>query len=94
VSNNSIWRRFPLLHNPVWSSGNRVLIGDALRGDGTLFARRDGIESAWRVVDPALQHPRPVHEYAKGSWGPAIANAFLPPPAVWHNPKEIEAFPF
>jgi glucose-6-phosphate 1-dehydrogenase len=62
------------------------LIGDALRGDGTLFARRDGIESAWRVIDPALQHPRPVHAYAPGTWGPPIANAFLPPPGNWHNP--------
>jgi glucose-6-phosphate 1-dehydrogenase len=62
------------------------LIGDALRGDGTLFARRDGIESAWRVIDPVLEHPRPIHAYAPGTWGPPIANAFLPPPGTWHNP--------
>jgi len=70
------------------------LIGDALRGDGTLFARRDGVESAWRIIDPALDSPRPVHEYAPGSWGPPIANAFLPPPAIWHNPKKVERFPY
>jgi glucose-6-phosphate 1-dehydrogenase len=70
------------------------LIGDAFKGDGTLFARRDGIESAWRVVDPVLKAPRPVHEYKPGTWGPPTASAFLPPPAVWHNPAKVERFPF
>ncbi|HSN72043.1 MAG TPA: glucose-6-phosphate dehydrogenase [Steroidobacteraceae bacterium] len=66
------------------------LIGDALRGDGTLFARRDGVESAWRVVEPALESPRPVHEYAPGSWGPPTASAFMPPPGTWHNPQAVD----
>lgn len=70
------------------------LLGDALKGDGSLFARRDSIESAWRVLEPVLEAPQPVHEYAAGSWGPAIASAFLPAPARWHNPVEVEKFPF
>jgi glucose-6-phosphate 1-dehydrogenase len=70
------------------------LIGDALRGDGTLFARRDGVESAWRIVDPVLASPGTVHEYTPGTWGPPIANAFLPPPATWHNPAKEERVPY
>jgi glucose-6-phosphate 1-dehydrogenase len=46
------------------------LISDALKGDATLFARQDSIEAQWRVVDPVLTNPPPLHEYAKGTWGP------------------------
>jgi glucose-6-phosphate 1-dehydrogenase len=39
------------------------LLGDAIKGDATLFARRDGVEAAWRVVQPILETPTPLHEY-------------------------------
>jgi glucose-6-phosphate 1-dehydrogenase len=64
------------------------LIGDALKGDGTLFARGDGIESAWRIVDGVLNTDKPVHHYEPGSWGPNIADPFLPLPGHWRNPVE------
>jgi len=64
------------------------LINDALKGDGTLFARGDGIESAWRVVNPVLSTDKPVHFYEPGSWGPIIADPFLPLPGRWRNPTE------
>jgi glucose-6-phosphate 1-dehydrogenase len=65
------------------------LLGDALAGDPTLFARQDSVEEAWRVVAPTLAEPGPVHPYAPGSWGPAVANQ-LSPTGAWHNPTETD----
>ncbi|HMN74694.1 MAG TPA: glucose-6-phosphate dehydrogenase [Burkholderiaceae bacterium] len=62
------------------------VLGDALRGDSTLFAREDYVEEAWRIVDPALAACTPVHPYAPGSWGPAEAKA-IAPPGGWHDPQ-------
>ena len=54
------------------------LIGDALRGDHSLFARRDSIEAAWAVVNPVLQGALPVYPYRCGTWGPAEAYSIFP----------------
>jgi glucose-6-phosphate 1-dehydrogenase len=62
------------------------LIGDASEGERTLFAREDAVEAAWRVVDGALRAPTPVHYYARGSWGPAVAKTVLTSPDHWHDP--------
>jgi glucose-6-phosphate 1-dehydrogenase len=66
------------------------LIGDALRGDPTLFARQDAIEAAWRVVDGVAAGvagrgtaPKP---YAQGSWGPAEADALADDAGGWRDP--------
>jgi len=61
------------------------VLGDALRGDATLFAREDYVEEAWRIVDPALNADTPVHPYQPGRWGPDMAQA-LSPPGGWHDP--------
>ena len=47
------------------------LLGDAVRGDTSLFTQDDCVEAAWRVVDPVLQRPvaRCV-QYDPGTWGP------------------------
>lgn len=66
------------------------LINDAFEGDSTLFARRDGIEAAWRVVDSVLNIHKPVHEYKPGSWGPEAADALMPAPGRWRNPQPSE----
>jgi glucose-6-phosphate 1-dehydrogenase len=47
------------------------LLGDAMKGDATLFAREDQIEAQWRVVGPILGNVTPLHEYDQGTWGPA-----------------------
>jgi glucose-6-phosphate 1-dehydrogenase len=62
------------------------VLGDALHGEQTLFAREDYVEEAWRIVDPVLAAPPPVHAYAPGTWGPAEA-AGVAPPLGWHDPR-------
>ena len=46
------------------------LLGDAIRGDVTLFGREDGVEAEWSVVDPILRNSTAVHEYESTTWGP------------------------
>jgi glucose-6-phosphate 1-dehydrogenase len=62
------------------------LLGDAIRGDAALVAREDGVEAAWRVVDPILDKRTPVHLYEPNSWGPPEADALLADEEGWHNP--------
>jgi glucose-6-phosphate 1-dehydrogenase len=62
------------------------LLGDALRGDQTQFAREDSVEEAWRIVDPVLKSGTPVFEYEPGTWGPADVEKRIVPPGGWHNP--------
>jgi glucose-6-phosphate 1-dehydrogenase len=50
------------------------LLGDALEGDHTLFGSFAGIETAWRIVQPIIDVPPRLHEYERGSWGPAAAD--------------------
>jgi glucose-6-phosphate 1-dehydrogenase len=54
------------------------LLDDAIEGALRRFARQDEVEETWRVVQPALDNPGPVHTYARGTWGPAEADALLP----------------
>ena len=61
------------------------LLGDAITGDQTLFAREDGIEAAWKIIDPVLKSGKRVAPYPPGSWGPATAAA-IGPEGGWHNP--------
>jgi glucose-6-phosphate 1-dehydrogenase len=62
------------------------LLGDALDGNPVRFARQDGVEAAWRVVQPLLDAPGPVRSYPKGSWGPAAADAIAAVAGAWHTP--------
>jgi glucose-6-phosphate 1-dehydrogenase len=59
------------------------LLGDAMKGDATLFAREDYVEEAWRIVDPVLKAGTPVDQYEPRTWGPKEA---VSPPGGWHNP--------
>jgi glucose-6-phosphate 1-dehydrogenase len=62
------------------------VLGDAMLGDATLFAREDYVEEAWRIVDPVLKAGTPIHEYDPKTWGPTEANTQVAPLGGWHNP--------
>jgi glucose-6-phosphate 1-dehydrogenase len=61
------------------------VLGEAMAGDPTLFARQDYVEEAWRIVDPVLRASTPIYSYEPGTWGPAEA-ASIVPPGGWHIP--------
>jgi glucose-6-phosphate 1-dehydrogenase len=63
------------------------LIADAMKGRHALFARQDGVEAAWRIVDPILDAELPVHLYDPGTWGPAEADRFVADYDGWHDPR-------
>jgi glucose-6-phosphate 1-dehydrogenase len=61
------------------------LLGDAMKGDATLFAREDMVEEEWRIVDPILRTGAPVCAYNPGTWGPGEADGVIASGA-WHAP--------
>jgi len=63
------------------------LLGDAMRGDTTLFTRKDAVEAAWRIVDPILGMRTPLHEYGPESFGPGAAEALASRHGGWRNPQ-------
>ncbi|HSD50405.1 MAG TPA: glucose-6-phosphate dehydrogenase [Candidatus Methylomirabilis sp.] len=62
------------------------VLGDAMDGDATLFAREDYVEEAWRIVDSVLKTGTPVHEYEPNTWGPREVDQQVAPPGGWQNP--------
>jgi glucose-6-phosphate 1-dehydrogenase len=62
------------------------VLGDAMEGDATLFAREDYVEEAWRIVDPVLKAGTPVFEYEPKTWGPGEVDTKVAPPGGWQNP--------
>ena len=62
------------------------LLGDAMKGDASLFTRDECVEAAWRVVDAVIHDGHPVDEYEPGSWGPAAADAIVAGDRGWHDP--------
>ena len=69
------------------SAAYERLLGDALVGSPRRFARQDVVEQTWRVVQPALDEPGPVHPYFRGSWGPSEADRLLDAGDHWFEPS-------
>jgi glucose-6-phosphate 1-dehydrogenase len=63
------------------------LLGDAMMGDTTLFARQDVVEAAWAIVDPVIQGPSPLYAYDQGTWGPKEAEPLTAEVGGWNTPK-------
>src|SRR6188472_981698 len=63
-----------------------VLLHAAMTGDSTRFTRQDGVEETWRIMQPLLDDPPPVHPYAPGSWGPSAADAVTSGFGGWREP--------
>ena len=63
-----------------------VLLHAAMTGDSTRFTRQDGVEETWRIMQPLLDDPPPVHAYAPGSWGPSAADDVTSGFGGWREP--------
>jgi glucose-6-phosphate 1-dehydrogenase len=63
-----------------------VLLHSAMIGDSMRFTRQDGVEQTWRIMQPLLDAPPPVHSYAPGSWGPKEADQLVAGHGGWHAP--------
>ncbi len=64
-----------------------ALLGDAMHGNQTRFAREDYVEQAWRILDPVLKNMSPIHPYEPGTWGPEEAQALAADDGGWLNPS-------
>jgi glucose-6-phosphate 1-dehydrogenase len=62
------------------------LLGDAMNGDPTLFAREDAVEQAWRIVQPILGDCGQVFTYVPGTWGPSDADRLTRDVGGWYHP--------
>jgi len=79
-----------VIHEPAQGEGGRMdayerLLGDAMAGDSTLFARQDVVEAAWGIVDPLLEGDHEMYEYEPGSWGPPHADKLVAAIGGWNN---------
>jgi glucose-6-phosphate 1-dehydrogenase len=63
------------------------LLGDAMAGDATLFARQDVVEAAWQIVDPIINRESDLFEYEPGTWGPKEADKLVESVGGWNTPQ-------
>ena len=63
-----------------------VLLQAAMAGESSRFTRQDGVEETWRIMQPLVDNPPPVHVYEPGSWGPEAADKLVAGHGRWHGP--------
>jgi glucose-6-phosphate 1-dehydrogenase len=63
-----------------------VLLHAAMIGESARFTRQDSVEQTWRILQPLLDNPPPVHPYARGCWGPKEADELIAGHGTWHEP--------
>ena len=82
-----------LLHRATGDevSAYERLLGDAMAGDATLFAREDAVEAAWAVVDPVLGRDAAPHPYEPGTWGPSEADRLTADVGGWAQPAALSS---
>jgi glucose-6-phosphate 1-dehydrogenase len=72
--------------DPAEMGAYEELLSDAMCGNSARFARQDYVEEAWRILDPILRDPAPVHLYDRGSWGPPEVPELIAPQGGWFDP--------
>jgi glucose-6-phosphate 1-dehydrogenase len=77
--------RHPEIQVPAYAR----LLENAIAGDPTLFAREDGVEAAWRVVDPLLGDASPPFPYEPYTWGPGEADDLIRDAGGWDLPRDV-----
>jgi glucose-6-phosphate 1-dehydrogenase len=67
-----------------------VLLHAAMTGDASRFKRQDAVEECWRIMQPLVDNPPPVHSYAPGTWGPDAANTLVADHGGWQGPWIVD----
>jgi glucose-6-phosphate 1-dehydrogenase len=83
-------KELTLVDEPAQGQDGRLgdyerLLGDAMSGDATLFARQDVVEAAWAIVDPVIHGPTAMYEYEPGTWGPPHADQLVAAIGGWNT---------
>jgi glucose-6-phosphate 1-dehydrogenase len=63
-----------------------VLLRAAMVGNSMRFTRQDGVDETWRIMQPLLDSPPPVHPYKPGTWGPKEADMLTADVGGWREP--------
>ena len=63
-----------------------VLLQAAMTGNSTRFTRQCKVEETWRIMQPLLNEPPPVHVNAPGSWGRLAADTLVAAHGGWRDP--------